>query len=171
MGRIGDRQLTTLLATDLSQHDLAFARSELQLLLAERCAAVPRCYVTRTSLKCVAPGLSYGPGSFPSANGGDDRRWDQGDDTRVCFQYSAIDAAPVGSEQYKTNDQLYSQLEEDLKAYGAQSVEVTPPLLLAQFQSFVVSEDVVLSKCFKRQASCTLFWTKLVLLVLGSMPT
>ncbi|KAL0051111.1 hypothetical protein WJX82_002242 [Trebouxia sp. C0006] len=82
-----------------------------------------RCYVTRTSLKCVAPGLSYGPGSFPSANGGDDRRWDQGDDTRVCFQYSAIDAAPVGSEQYKTNDQLYSQLKEDLKAYGAQSVE------------------------------------------------
>ncbi|KAL0031608.1 hypothetical protein WJX77_009640, partial [Trebouxia sp. C0004] len=82
-----------------------------------------RCYVTRTSLKCVAPGLSYGPGSFPCANGKDDRRWDQGDDTRVCFQYSAIDAAPVGSKQYKTNDELYSQLEEDLKAYGAQSVQ------------------------------------------------
>lgn len=82
-----------------------------------------RCYVTRTSLKCVAPGLSYGPGSFPSGNGSDDKRWDQGDDTRVCFQYSAIDAAPVGSKQYKTNDELYSQLEADLKAYGAQSVE------------------------------------------------
>ncbi len=110
---------------------VAFARSELQLLLAESYVVVTRCYVTRTSLKCVAPGLSYGPGSFPSANGGDDRRWDQGDDTRVCFQYSAIDAAPVGSEQYKTNDQLYSQLEEDLKAYGAQSVEVMSPPLLA----------------------------------------
>ena len=104
------------------------------MLLAEKCVAVSRCYVTRTSLKCVAPGLSYGPGSFPGANGGDDRRWDQGDDTRVCFQYSAIDAAPVGSPQYKTNDQLYSQLEEYLKAYGAQSVEVKSPLLLAQFQ-------------------------------------
>ncbi len=117
---------------------VAFARTEIQLLLAERYVAVPRCYVTRTSLKCVAPGLSYGPGSFPSANGGDDRRWDQGDDTRVCFQYSAIDAAPVGSEQYKTNDQLYSQLEEDLKAYGAQSVEVMSPHFWLSYSHYCV---------------------------------
>ncbi len=114
----------SLLTTDLSEHESTFARLELQLLLAERYVAVTRCYVTRTSLKCVAPGLSYGSGSFPTGNGSDDRRWDQGDDTRVCFQYSAIDAAPVGSKQYKTNDELYTQLEEDLKAYGAQSVEV-----------------------------------------------
>lgn len=81
-----------------------------------------RCYVTRTSLKCVSPGLLYGPGSFPS-NGSDVTRWNQGDDTRVCFQYSAIDSAPVGSKGYKTNDELYKQLEDDLKSYGAQEVE------------------------------------------------
>ncbi len=104
--------------------------------------------MTRTSLKCVAPGLSYGPGSFPSANGGNERRWDQGDDTRVCFQYSAIDAAPVGSEQYKTNDQLYSQLEEDLKAYGAQSVEVT---ITSSFGSITV---IIASKVVHHRKSC-----------------
>ena len=91
----------------------------------ELLAAVPRCYVTRTSLKCVSPGLLYGPGSFPS-NGSDVTRWNQGDDTRVCFQYSAIDSAPVGSKGYKTNDELYKQLEDDLKSYGAQEVEVGP---------------------------------------------
>ncbi len=84
--------------------------------------------MTRTSLKCVAPGLLYGPGSFPS-NGIDIKRWDQGDDTRVCFQYSAIDSAPVGSKGYKTNDELYEQLVADLKAYGAQSVEVNKTII------------------------------------------
>lgn len=94
------------------------------MLTTDTCNSEARCYVTRTSLKCVAPGLLYGPGSFPAANGLHDKRWDQGDDTRVCFQYSAIDSAPVGSKAYKTNDQLYEQLEGDLKAYGAQAVEV-----------------------------------------------
>ena len=81
-----------------------------------------RCYVTRTSLKCVSPGLSYGKVD-PGANG-KGPTWAPDDDTRVCFQYSAIDLAPKGSPAYKSDDELYAQLVADLKEYGAQEVKV-----------------------------------------------
>lgn len=84
--------------------------------------------MTRTSLKCVAPGLSYGPGKFEAANGNAIDRWTAGDDTRVCFQYSAIDSAPKGSPHYLSDDQLYAELVKDLKEYGAQDVQVSPML-------------------------------------------
>lgn len=83
-----------------------------------------RCYVTRTSLKCVAPGLSYGEG-HPEADG-NCPAWNPNDDTRVCFQYSGIDTIP---QSKRMNDQeLYEQLEADLKAYGAQEVKVQQQL-------------------------------------------
>ena len=88
-----------------------------------------RCYVTRTSLKCVAPGLSYGSGKFESASGNTIDRWAVGDDTRVCFQYSATDAVPKGSPGYLSNDELYAELVKDLKEYGAQDVQVGPTQL------------------------------------------
>ena len=81
-----------------------------------------RCYVTRTSLKCVSPGLSYGKSE--AGLDGNGPTWAPDDDTRVCFQYSAIDSAPKGSAGYKTDDQLYDQLVADLKSYGAQDVKV-----------------------------------------------
>ena len=86
---------------------------------------VCRCYVTRTSLKCVAPGLSYGSGHFETANGTAVDRWAPEDDTRVCFQYSAIDSVPKDSPGYLTNDQLFAELVKDLKEYGAQDVKVS----------------------------------------------
>ena len=84
-----------------------------------------RCYVTRTSLKCVSPGMAYGSGDFPDGNNKDVQRWKADDDTRVCFQYSAIDKVPKNSEHYKSNDELYDQLVKDLKSYGAQEVQVS----------------------------------------------
>ena len=86
---------------------------------------VYRCYVTRTSLKCVAPGLSYGAGNFQTAQGNEIDRWAPDDDTRVCFQYSAIDSVPKDSAGYLTDDQLYAELVKDLKEYGAQDVQVS----------------------------------------------
>ncbi|KAL3142554.1 hypothetical protein ABBQ38_002876 [Trebouxia sp. C0009 RCD-2024] len=80
---------------------------------------VNRCYVTRTSLKCVSPGLSYGEGDAGAV--GDRPAWAPNDDTRVCFQYSGIDSVP--KEDRKSNDELYKQLEADLKEYGAQAVK------------------------------------------------
>ena len=82
-----------------------------------------RCYVTRTSLKCVSPGLSYGSGDFPDGNK-DVQRWKPDNDTRVCFQYSAIDSHPKGSKGYKSDDELYAQLVQDLQSYGAVNVQV-----------------------------------------------
>lgn len=82
-----------------------------------------RCYVTRTSLKCVSPGMAYGSGSFPDGDNKDVSRWKADNDTRVCFQYSAIDKVPKNSEHYKSNDELYDQLVKDLKSYGAQEVQ------------------------------------------------
>lgn len=72
----------------------------------------------------MAPGLSYGSGKFESASGNTIDRWAVGDDTRVCFQYSATDAVPKGSPGYLTNDELYAELVKDLKDYGAQDVQV-----------------------------------------------
>ena len=83
-----------------------------------------RCYVTRTSLKCVAPGLAYGSGNFEAANGNDIKRWGANDDTRVCFQYSAIDSSPKGSQGYLSDKALYDELVNDLKEYGAKEVQV-----------------------------------------------
>lgn len=87
-----------------------------------------RCYVTRTSLKCVSPGLSYGEGDAGAV--GDRPAWAPNDDTRVCFQYSGIDSVP--KEDRKSNDELYKQLEADLKEYGAQAVKVGWPLGVLQ---------------------------------------
>lgn len=80
--------------------------------------SVCRCYVTRTSLQCVSPGMSYGQvDSGADANG---PTWAPNDDTRVCFQYSGIDSLAK-----KLNDKdLYNQLDKDLKEYGAQEVKV-----------------------------------------------
>ena len=79
-----------------------------------------RCYVTRTSLQCVSPGLSYGKvDSGPAGNG---PTWGCNDDTRVCFQYSGIDSVPQAKRL--NNEDLYKQLEKDLKEYGAQDVKV-----------------------------------------------
>lgn len=76
--------------------------------------------MTRTSLQCVSPGLSYGKGD--SGLGGNGPTWGPNDDTRVCFQYSGIDSVPQAK---KLNDEdLYKQLEKDLKEYGAQEVKV-----------------------------------------------
>ena len=80
--------------------------------------------MTRTSLKCVSPGMAYGSGSFPDGDNKDVQRWKADNDTRVCFQYSAIDKFPKNSEHYKSNDELYDQLVKDLKSYGAQEVQV-----------------------------------------------
>lgn len=93
----------------------------LVIFLKDSWAVVHRCYVTRTSLKCVSPGLSYGDGDAGALNG-DRPEWAPNDDTRVCFQYSGIDSVP--KEDQKSNDELYKQLEADLKEYGAQEVKV-----------------------------------------------
>ena len=77
----------------------------------------------------MAPGLSYGSGKFESASGNNIDRWAPQDDTRVCFQYSAIDSAPKDSPGYLSNDELYAELVKDLKDYGAQDVQVGPPQL------------------------------------------
>lgn len=79
-----------------------------------------RCYVTRSSLQCVSPGLSYGKGD--SGSGGNSPTWAPNDDARVCFQYSGIDSVPQVKKL--NNEDLYEQLEKDLKEYGAQEVKV-----------------------------------------------
>ena len=83
--------------------------------------------MTRTSLKCVSPGLSYGKGD--SEADGDRPVWGADDDTRVCFQYSGIDSVAI--ENRKSNDALYNQLEADLKEYGAKEVKVGQQLWCA----------------------------------------
>ena len=68
----------------------------------------------------MSPGLSYGKGD--SGPGGDGPTWAPNDDTRVCFQYSGIDSVPQAKKL--NNENLYEQLEKDLKEYGAQDVKV-----------------------------------------------
>ena len=76
--------------------------------------------MTRSSLQCVSPGLSYGKGD--SGSGGNSPTWAPNDDARVCFQYSGIDSVPQVKKL--NNEDLYEQLEKDLKEYGAQEVKV-----------------------------------------------
>ena len=75
--------------------------------------------MTRTSLQCVSPGMSYG--QVDSGAGANGPTWSPNDDTRVCFQYSGIDS-PTAKKL--NNEDLYKQLKSDLKEYGAQEVKV-----------------------------------------------
>lgn len=97
----------------------------------------------------MSPGLSYG--QVDSGAGANGPTWAPNDDTRVCFQYSGIDS-PAAKKL--NNEDLYKQLEQDLKEYGAQEVKVGQQEQFKSQLAAVLAVDALLVLSLKCRAGC-----------------